>query len=93
MQMAKILLKFVIYGVQVIGACINIYSIIWHSGSVYLFGLVDTCILPMNPESAYGLEQALAVLQTLKFKYYLASSFIIDVENFVLKKEMLNNDK
>ncbi|RIB26228.1 hypothetical protein C2G38_2065467, partial [Gigaspora rosea] len=83
------LIKLAVYGVQVIGARINIYSMIWHGGGVYLFGLVDTCILPMNLESIYCLEQAFAVLQTLKSKCQLASSFIMEIERFVARKRRL----
>ncbi|CAG8691119.1 22596_t:CDS:2 [Gigaspora margarita] len=51
------LIKLLVYGVQVIGAHINIYSIIWHGGSVYLFGLVDICILPMTSSFIMEIER------------------------------------
>ncbi|KAF0541211.1 hypothetical protein F8M41_005591 [Gigaspora margarita] len=84
------LIKLLVYGVQVFGARINIYSMIWCGGGVYLFGLIDTCILPMSSESIYNLEQAFAILQTLKSKCYLASSFIMEIERFISKQRRLS---
>ncbi|CAG8489999.1 18042_t:CDS:2 [Dentiscutata erythropus] len=69
------------------GTRINIYSMIWCGGGVYLFGfVVDTYILPTNPETAYHLEHAYAILETLKSKLYLASFFIMEIERSVAKK-------
>ncbi|RHZ89713.1 hypothetical protein Glove_12g26 [Diversispora epigaea] len=67
------LLNFIVYGIQVIGFHLNVYAMIWCSGGVYLFGLVDKCIIPSNLETFYSLEEVYVILKTLQKKVIEAS--------------------
>jgi len=80
------LVKVVVYGAQVIGLRINIYAMIWCGGRVYLFGLVDSCVLPTVVESAYNLEQAFVIFETLKLKIRSSSVDVMAIERFVARK-------
>ncbi|RHZ57328.1 hypothetical protein Glove_390g41 [Diversispora epigaea] len=80
------LLNFIVYGIQVIGFHLNVYAMIWCSGGVYLFGLVDKCLIPSNLETFYSLEEVYVILKTLQKKVIEASSALIDIERNHAKK-------
>ncbi|CAG8659454.1 5873_t:CDS:2 [Ambispora leptoticha] len=88
------LLNFIVYGIQVIGFHLNVYAMIWCSGGVYLFGLVDKCLIPNNLETFYSFEEVYVILKTLQKKVIEASSVLIDIERNHAKKRrrlVINN--
>ncbi|CAI2172165.1 2751_t:CDS:2 [Funneliformis geosporum] len=79
-------LYFIVYGIQVIGFQLNVYAMTWCSGGVYLFGLVDKCLIPGDLETFYSLEEVYVILKTLQMKVKETSNVLIFIEQKHAKK-------
>ncbi|RIB03314.1 hypothetical protein C2G38_2149573 [Gigaspora rosea] len=69
------------------GFNLKVYAMIWCSGGVYLFGLVDQFLIPSNLETFYSLEEVYVILKTLQKKVTEASSALINIERNHAKKK------
>ncbi|CAG8748467.1 6680_t:CDS:1, partial [Cetraspora pellucida] len=65
---------------------LNVYAMIWCSGGLYLFGLIDKCLIPSNLETFYSLEEVYVILKTLQMKVTEASSALVVIEQKHAKK-------
>ncbi|CAG8654601.1 3502_t:CDS:10 [Funneliformis caledonium] len=58
--------NIIIYGWLQVGLELNFYAMDWQGNSVYRFGLIDRCRIPVDEDDCGNLEDAYCVLKSLK---------------------------